>query len=204
MADFRETSTMFSDLVLSVSSFIGGTMRMYQIRHQSWRFTALSWFGMIGFTFVGFAAFLGVLRFGYFFPRQQHSISDYHKYFADLASIIGLPMIAAAYTLRTEWQNLCWFFPMLAVISLLLHCIEAIRLTIRDFCSSIAAIFIMFSCVFLDYRGVANRHGVAGCICLIIATLVSNGSHGIFGLKNIDVFHYFLAAGFLLLSEGLL
>lgn len=179
-------------------------MRMNQVRHQSWRFSALAWFGMIGFSFVGFAAFLGFLRFGYFSPRRQHSISDYHKYFSDLASIIGLPMIAAAYTQRTEWQNLCWLFLVIAIISLLLHCIEAIHVAIRAFCSALAVIFILTACVFMEYRGLVNRRGIAGCICLVFATVVSDQGRGFYGLKNIDLFHYLLAVGFLLLSEGLL
>ena len=98
MVYFRETTTMISDLVLSITSFLGGTIRMNQVRHQSWRFSALAWFGMIGFSVVGFAAFLGFLRYGYFFVRRQHSISDYHKYFSDLASIIGMPMIGKVST----------------------------------------------------------------------------------------------------------
>jgi len=178
-------------------------MRMNQLRHQSWRFSALAWFAMIGFSFVGFAAFLGFLRYGYFFVRRQHSISDYHKYFTHLSSIIGLPMIAAAYTQRTEWQNLCWFFLVISILSTLLHCIEAIHVLIKDFCAFVAGFFILFACLFMEYRGVVNRRGVAGCGCLLFALVLSDG-RGFFGMKNIDLFHYLLAIGFLLLSEGLL
>ena len=177
---------------------------MNQVRHQSWRFSALAWFGMIGFSIVGFAAFLGFLRYGYFFVRRQHSISDYHKYFTDLASIIGMLMLAAAYTQRTEWQNLCWLFLVIAILSTLLHCIEAIHVLIRDFCAALAFVFIFFACVFMEYRGIVNRRGIAGCSCLLFAIVVSEQGRGVFGMKNIDLYHYLLAVGFLLLSEGLL
>lgn len=195
---------MISDLVLSICSVVGGTVRMNRVRHQSWRFSALAWFGMFGFSFVGFAAFLGFLRYGYFFQRRQHSISDYHRYFSDLASIIGMPMLAAAYTQRTEWQNLCWLFLVLAIISTLLHCIESLHTAVRAFCSSVSIFFILFACIFMEYRGLLNRSGFAGCICLIFAGVVSDQGRGILGFKNIDVFHYLLATAFILLSEGLL
>jgi len=86
---FRETSTMISDFVLSATCFLAGTGRMSKLREFSWREFAISWFGMIGFSVFGFAAFLGVLRFGYLFPRRHYSLKDYHRYFSDLASMLG-------------------------------------------------------------------------------------------------------------------
>ena len=86
----RETSTMISDFSLSSCCYIAGSLRMYRLAQHTWRHTFLAWFGMIGFSFIGFAAFLGFLRFGYFFPRRQHSIQDWHIYFSHLGSIVGM------------------------------------------------------------------------------------------------------------------
>ena len=90
MAYYRETSTMVSDLVLSISAYGFGTYRMNNARWGSWREWAIGWFGLFGFSFIGWAAFLGFLRFGYFFPRRQYSLQGWHLYFSDLASIIGM------------------------------------------------------------------------------------------------------------------
>lgn len=195
---------MISDLVLSACSFVAGTMRMNRMRAYSWRYATIGWFGMFGFSLIGFAAFLGVLRFGYFFPRRQHSLESWHKYFTALASIIGLPMIAAAYTQRTEYQNLCWMFLVLSIISTLLHCIEALHVAVRDFCAVVSVLFVIISAVFMEYRGQVNRYSLAGSCCFIFATIVSDQGRGFQGIKNVDLFHYFLSVGVCLLSEGLL
>ena len=89
MGYHREVTTMISDLVLSLCAFTVGTLRMSRVESYSWRNTTLTWFAMFGFSFVGFAAFLGFLRFGYFFPRRQHSLQEWHSYFSHIASIIG-------------------------------------------------------------------------------------------------------------------
>ena len=111
---------------------------------------------------------------------------------------------AAAYTQRTEWQNLCWLFLVVAILSTLLHCIEAIHVLIRDFCAFFAGMFVLFACIFMEYRGLVNHRGVAGCVCLLFGQIVSDQGRGVLGMKNIDLFHYLMAVGFFLLSEGLL
>lgn len=85
----RETSTMISDFVLSATCFLTGTIRLKKVTDYSWRLTFLSWFGMIGFSIIGFAAFLGVLRFGNLLPRRYYSIKDWHRYFSELGSMFG-------------------------------------------------------------------------------------------------------------------
>ncbi|XP_066910707.1 uncharacterized protein [Clytia hemisphaerica] len=201
---FRETSTMISDFVLSATCFLAGTGRISKLRNFSWREFGISWFGMIGFSVIGFAAFLGVLRFGYIFPRRHYSLKDWHRYFSDLGSMFGLPMLAAAFTQRTEWQNLCWLFLFVSLISILLHCVEALHLAVRDFCAAMSVLFILFSGIFMDYRGVTNRYSVAGSVSFILATLVSTQGRGIFGVKNVDWFHYLLAIGVYCWAEALM
>ena len=89
MAYYRETSTMISDMVLSACSFLAGTLRMNRMRAFSWRYTTMAWFSLFGFSFIGFAALLGVFRFGYFFPRRQYSLQGWHSYFSHIAAIVG-------------------------------------------------------------------------------------------------------------------
>merc|ERR1719454_29782 len=124
MSVFRETSTMISDLVLCLTTFFGGWMRMYHARTTTYRNAWIGWFGMFGFGFVVFASSLGTLRFGYLFPRYHHSLQGWHRYFSDLASVIGIPLLAAAYTQRTSWDDYGWLFMVLGIIGVLLHCIE--------------------------------------------------------------------------------
>lgn len=195
---------MVSDFILSATCFLAGTGRMYKIKDYSWRDTFTSWFGMIGFSVIGFAAFLGVLRFGYIFPRKHYSLKDWHRYFSDLGSMLGLPMIAAAFTQRTEWQNLCWLFLAVSIITILLHCIESVHKTVRDFDAAISIMFILFSGLFMEYRGVANKYSIAGAVSIILSGIVSTEGRGLFGLKNVDLFHYFLALGIYFFSEALL
>lgn len=90
MAYFRETSTMVSDLVLSVAAMYFGSYRMNVVRTTSWRYTSIGWFGLIGFSIIGLAAFLGFVRYGYFLPRKQHSIHGWHRYFSDMSSLLGM------------------------------------------------------------------------------------------------------------------
>ena len=113
-------------------------------------------------------------------------------------------MLAAAFTQRTQWQNLCWLFLFISLISILLHCVEALHLAVRDFCAALSVLFILFSGIFMDYRGVTNRYSVAGSVCFILATIVSTQGRGIFGVKNVDWFHYLLAIGVYCWAEALM
>ena len=113
-------------------------------------------------------------------------------------------MLAAAYTQRTEWQNLCWFFLVFSIISVLLHCIQSFHLAVRDFCAAMATIFIIVSSVFMEYRGQVNKYSFAGGCCFILSAIISDQGRGFLGIKNVDLFHYVLAVGMCLLSEGLL
>ncbi|XP_065673009.1 uncharacterized protein LOC100213673 [Hydra vulgaris] len=204
MVDYRETSTMISDFVLALVSYVAGTYRMNKLREYSWRHATLSWFAMFGFSFIGFAAIVGFVRFGYFFPKRQYLIKGWHHYFTDLASVIGLPMLAAAYSQRTEWQNLCWFFFVLSILSTLLHCISLLRMPVRDFCACLAILFIIISSLFMEFQSQLNIYGLAGCGCVILSVLVNDQGRGIQGFKNVDLFHYIMAIGICFLAEGLL
>ena len=116
---------------------------------------------------------------------------------------LGLPLIAAAYAQRTSWENICWLFVVLAFISMLLHCIEAIYLAVRDFCAAVSIIFIMMTCIFMEYRGLTNVYGLCGALSFVFAGIVSSEGRWIKDIKNVDIFHYILALSVYLLSEGL-
>ena len=113
-------------------------------------------------------------------------------------------MLAAAYTQRTDWQNLCWFFLVLSILSTLLHCISILRLPVRDFCASLAVMFIIVSSLFMEFQGQLNVYGLAGCSCIVLSVLVNDQGRGIQGFKNVDLFHYIFALGVCFLAEGLL
>ena len=113
-------------------------------------------------------------------------------------------MLAAAFTQRTEWQNLCWLFLVMSIISTLLHCIEAVHLAVRDFSAVISVLFILVSGIFMDYRGVVNKYSVAGSLLFVGATVVSTQGRGLLDVKNVDWFHYLLAAGIYCWSEALM
>lgn len=117
---------------------------------------------------------------------------------------LGLPMLAAAYTQRTEWQNLCWMFLVISIISTLLHCIEVLHITIRDFCAALSVIFILFSSLFMEFSGHVNKYSLGGACSFIMAIAVSDQGRGVMGIKNIDIFHYLLTLGICLFAEGLL
>ena len=123
---------------------------------------------------------------------------------SDLFYFPGLPMIAAAYTQRTNYTNLCWMFLAISIIFMLLHCIEALHLAVRDFSAALAIIFIIVSSLFMEYRGQVNMYGLAGSSCMILAAVVSDQGRGFQGVKNVDLFHYLAAISVCLLSEGLL
>ena len=126
------------------------------------------------------------------------------EYFVLFFLCLGLPMLAAAYTQRTEWQNLCWLFLVVSIISVLLHCIQSFHLAVRDFCAAISILFILFSSVFLEYRGQVNKYGLGGGCCFILSAVISDQGRGFQNIKNVDLFHYVMAVGICLLSEGLL
>lgn len=119
-------------------------------------------------------------------------------------SCLGLPMVAAAFTQRTEWQNLCWMFLVISIISTLLHCIEILHITVRDFCAAISIIFILMTSLFMEFNGRINKYSLLGCVCFIFTIIVTDQGRGVMDIKNIDIFHFLLCFGICLFAEGLL
>ena len=78
------------------------------------------------------------------------------------------------------------------------------HLAVRDLASAMAILFIIFSSVFMEYRGRVNSYSLAGSLTVILAAVVSDQGRGFLGVKNVDLFHYLLAIAMFLLAEGLL
>lgn len=113
-------------------------------------------------------------------------------------------MIAAAYCQRTNWSNLCWFFLAISIICTLLHCIESLHVTVRDFCAAISIVFILFAGMFMEYRGSVNKYSIAGSLMVIMSGIVGSQGRAFGNVKNVDIFHYLLAVGVYLFAQGLL
>ena len=73
-----QLSTAVSDFVLALSSY-----------YSAFAVQKSSKYGSAGFLIVGFAASLGVLRFGSVLPRYQTSVHRMHVVFSWLGSIFG-------------------------------------------------------------------------------------------------------------------
>ena len=74
---------------------------------------------------------------------------------------------------------------------------------IREFSSTLAVLSIFIISLFLFKKGI-NFYGVFGSLAFVIGGLViGTKGNGLFGLANVDWFHYALSMGVLALGKGL-
>ena len=74
----RQVSTAISDFVLALCSYYSSTAVQKSSK-----------FGSAGFLIVGFAASIGVVRFGSLLPNYKTSVNKFHVVFSWLGSIFG-------------------------------------------------------------------------------------------------------------------
>lgn len=179
--NMTELSIALSDFALSLSSFYGAGFVVQRNIHAA-----------LGFLLVGVAAGLGTIRFLNITPiRRRNEVISVHSKLSWLATILGIPLIAAAFCIKYRKFNAS----QLHVISAMAGITFSILLPkIKDACTMLPSSLAIFS-ILLHCIDSGNMLGVAGAaLYAISSTLVGTSGH-IFGIQRVNVFHYCLVIG---------
>eukprot|EP01084_Bolivina_argentea_P185219 319427_1 len=186
-----QLSTSISDLALTISSFYASA-KVYT--------TCQTYGPCIGFFSMGIAALLGTIRFA------TNNLISQHKTASNISKGISLSLIASGFY---EYYGTKGVFAFYTLVICSLFNIDVIHKV-----ASITSILSILATVYhagnhTNDESVYNHHiqgsllACVGCMAYILFGIVigTNGNIGTF--KNVDIFHYGIAAANLMLAQSL-
>ena len=128
-------------------------------------------------------------------------------HFFDTLSIYfikGLSLLAASYWAQTYYQWISKLFIIMSICGPVLHASGYIKTNlIRDVESTLAVLSI-FVVSFVSRKSKINVSACCGSVLFILGgVVIGTKGKGLFGLSNVDWFHYCLAGAVLALANGL-
>ncbi|KXJ23817.1 uncharacterized protein LOC110249819 [Exaiptasia diaphana] len=185
----RYIATAVSDLVLALVSFACASNPTLN---------KLSLHASAGFGLVGVAACMGVVRFSVIIPSFHNVVIKLHKLMSWLASVAGLPLIAAGFSFHHQKQGLGNLHLATSGASLVL---TFLRVSINENLSKLVSTSAVFGIVFVSIID-KNLFGIAGTIAYMLAGGMESMDN-ILGLRGVDWFHYALSVGNVLYLCGI-
>ena len=157
-----------------------------------------------GFILVALAALLGAIKFS-----GVESVISAHKQAALLAATVGMPMVGYAFlglksnALQAGSASLIAWFILLALSIVLVNILSFIPYARIIAVVGLLAIIII-AATFLSSSPRAALTAIAGALTIVLTGLAIGTKGELFGLKRVDLYHYGLALGNLLIGLGLL
>lgn len=180
-------STSISDAILALSAF-----------HAALRLWPNNISGFLSFCLIGTAASCGVYRFALKSPSDQ--VIACHKYLSWLASVLGMPFMAAAYY-RQEYISIFANGHVASGIAMVIarnYLTEDIRMTTTDLVSGGAVVSTLFLSIYYF-----NPFAIIGAAIYAVSGLVIGTSGELWGIPRVDLFHYGLVVGNIAFMCGL-
>ncbi|EDO45959.1 predicted protein [Nematostella vectensis] len=188
MQGARQYSIAFSDLVLAISAFYSASKLQFASPYSA-----------LGFCLVGSAALLGVLRFGVAIPRYHYNVCQWHSFMSQFATIVGIPLITAGMCVHHhhhDYAQICLVGCAAGfIVSIVLPNLQE---TMAQACSTFAVLGLIYI-TFVNKNAFALGGGAAYAVSGLL-----KGQYSVLGIRGINMFHYMLAAGSLLIMYGLL
>ncbi len=113
-------------------------------------------------------------------------------------------MLAAAYSLKTNYLEIHTAFAILAIVGPIISCLGILKQEIvRESASTLSIVSILVFSTLLSH-GNLNINGIIGSVLFALAGLaIGTDGHVFWRLRNIDLFHFVLAFGTIFLGAGI-
>ncbi|XP_068701623.1 uncharacterized protein [Montipora foliosa] len=185
--EVRAVSTAFSDFVLAGCSLYVAWMVYNSSVYASW-----------GFMGIALAASFGVLKFGVVFPSFQPKVVRMHVISTWMASVLGIPLIAAGFCVYHHMPVTAKFYLVSSPVAMFLSIVhKPLEEKLTIIMSTLAVLGILFVA-----STSLNIYAMAGVLAYGFASAVKPTNF--LGFPGIDWFHFILTGGNVLFMYGLI
>lgn len=190
-----QISTAISDLVLAIVSFWMGikflNTKRFSLKGSGW-----------GSLSISAGAFLGVIYF-----LDYKSIEPIYRPIVQFAGIVGVPWIGVGFfdlALKRIVDKSWLVVTLILIVGFLLDFFIGLGLYAKIL-GGVSFIIIIVSCLqFYKSQPKYATQGIFGSFLFILAGLVVGTKGSIYGIFNVDIFHYMIAIACYLLGSSLI
>lgn len=183
----KSISTAISDLVLAACSF-----------YAALNVFSVSRYASSGFVSIALAASFGVLKFGVVFPNIQQKVIRMHALLTWIASVVGIPFIAAGCCVHHHKSANAKFHLVSSITAVVLTLIDK---TLKEKLTIAVSGLAVLGIIFATFTS-SNFYSFVGALAYGFASAVKDISFA--SLPGVDWFHYILAGANILLMYGLI